>query len=138
MTISAPPPNVRPAGATTTGTGLYLRARLACWSPLTALLDHRPTAGFGAEEDGEQVGADREVGRIVADEHGAPVLLRLLESGGSIAVRLVVDGIHLGVELDKQHAVAIVDERGASVLLDHFTGLLQQGQRDATAVVGIS
>ena len=68
------------------------------------------------EQDQHQVGAGREVRRVVADDQRLPVLRRFLDAGLQHLHGVAADRVHLRVELDGEHAVAEIDEAGAGVL----------------------
>ncbi len=80
---------------------------------------------------GEQVGARAEVVGLVADHQpvelaGIGAVERLVHHGEDV----VVQGVHLGVELHAAHAVAQVNQRRAGVLGHHLAGRACFAQED--------
>ena len=71
----------------------------------------------GADEEGEEVGADEKSGASLPTTMARQFFFASSSAGASIGGGFV-DGVHLGVELDEQHAVALVDEGGRAVLRD--------------------
>ncbi len=70
------------------------------------------------EEQQHQVGAGGEVRRVVADHERGEVLFRFAHARLQHLQRVGADRVHLGVELDREHAIANVHEAGPGVLLD--------------------
>src|SRR5215469_6100272 len=64
------------------------------------LLDLRPHAHLGCHQYLRQVGPDREVRGLVADNECAPVLFCLLDTRLHHCGKLFVDRVHLGMKLE--------------------------------------
>ncbi len=77
----------------------------------------------GQHADPHQVGADAEVGAVVADHQAMPaVVVELDQRGFHHLDHAVVDRVHLGVELEQQHAVVGVEQAGALLPTHHLAG----------------
>ena len=87
-------------------------------------IDLVPVAFLRLEQQQHEVGAGGEVRRVVADDQRREVRRRLLDAGVQHLDRVAADGVHLRMELDRQHAVAEIDEAGAGVLPHDAAALL--------------
>ena len=74
-----------------------------------------PLLILGGEQDHDKICTDAKVLSLVADEQGGEVFLQLLEGGVDHGDCVFTEGVHLGVKLEAETAVAGVVERGARV-----------------------
>ena len=70
------------------------------------LVDHVPLARLGAHHHEHQVGAGSEVPPVVPDDEGLEAPLRLFARGDEHLDDVVVDRVHLGVNLEAEDPVA--------------------------------
>ena len=71
------------------------------------------------DHEREQVGARAEgVRRVVADDEAHALALGAVDGLHRHGDDVLVDGVHLGVELEAEDAVAEVEDRRAAVALD--------------------
>src|SRR5579885_599610 len=125
-----------PATQGATGQGNYHRNRTIFEQHVRLLqgvdgrTQHLPLARLRAHQHQQHVGARREVLRLVTDDDGAELLLALLNSIAQHLDDALVDSIHLRVELDANHAVAQIDQRGGAVVAQHPVFGLRRCQRD--------
>ncbi len=87
-------------------------------------------------EQQHQVGADGKIRRLVGHHHCFKVRPQALDAGVQHGHQVAADGVHLGVKLAAQHAVAQVDEAGAGVALDFLRAIFQRLQIDDARRVG--
>src|SRR5579859_103707 len=100
------------------------------------IFDHLPLPLSGSHQDQEEVGARGEVSGLIADHQGAELLWTLFYSVAQHLDNALVDGVHLGVELDAAYSIAQVDQRGGVVLVYHAlwasAAPFDAGQRDGS------
>ncbi len=113
-----------------------LHAHVGLLEVVDQLLEDVPVALLNPHEHLEDVGAHGEVGRLVAHDETREVLLRDVAGQEQHGDDVLVDGVHLGVELEAGHAVAHVDEARAGVLADDLLALLEGRQDDDLGVLG--
>ncbi len=113
-----------------------LQAHVGLLEVVDHLLEDVPVALLDGDEHLEDVGPDGEVGGLVADDEAREVLLHDVAGQEKHVDDVLVDGVHLGVELEAGHPVAHVDEAGARVLADDLLALLEGRQDDDPGVLG--
>ncbi|MBV6465324.1 MAG: hypothetical protein PGMFKBFP_00600 [Anaerolineales bacterium] len=89
-----------------------------------------PHALLRRDDDHEQIRARAEVVRFVADHESVEVLFHAVERLADDVRNVLVEGVHLGVELHQRRAVADVEERRARVVGDHLLRAAEILQND--------
>ena len=87
-----------------------------------------PVAFLRLEQDEHQVRAGGEIRRVVADDQRLAALGGFLHAGLQHLDGVAADGVHLRMELDRDDAVAKVDEARAGVLLDDAALFLRRAE----------
>ena len=120
-----------PCGAATTGTRAYLSAMVAFWKALTERLTSSKAPSAMAMASIARLAPTEKFAPWLADHQphslGLGPLHRPVDHGQHVAA----DGVHLGVELQAEDAVAQVDDRGAGVPLHLGPALLEEQEVDA-------
>ncbi|EKD34620.1 MAG: hypothetical protein ACD_75C02258G0002 [uncultured bacterium] len=99
-------------------------------------LDHHGDVIIGAFGQGHghhhEIGADREVDALVGDDQAHAFLFRPLDRLMGHGQDVAADGVHLGMELEAEDAVAKVNDRAVGILLHHLAGLLEDLETNLT------
>ncbi len=88
-----------------------------------------PFAFLNGHQHQHQVRAHAEIRRLVADHHGVEALVQALQPGVNHLHGVSPNGVHLGMELEADHAVAEVDQACAGILLDFLLAGFERGQQ---------
>ncbi len=93
-------------------------------------VEHFPVAHLAGHENQAQVRAQTEVLVMARDDHAFEVLLDLVHAVRHHRDHVIVDRVHLGVDLEARDAIAEVDQRGPEGVLHDPSLLLQVRQQD--------
>ena len=115
MVTSQPPPRASPAGATTTGLGKYrIRMFIPCnlrIAPSSVI----PHALLRGDHHHEQIRACAEIFAFIANHQSIEIIFHAVKRFGGDVKNIIIQRIHLGVELNQRHAVANVKQRRARI-----------------------
>jgi len=93
------------------------------------VVDHRPQPDIGGEQREADIGADRKVLRLVMDDQRLHLLADVIQGLLQQPERILVECVHLAVELEAGDAVADVPQRRRGVLEDRLGRQLDVGEQ---------
>ncbi len=109
--------------------GRVLEGHIGVLEGAHGLVNLLPLLFLRAHEQKHEVGSDAEIRALVANHHGVETFVERFEPGVDHLHRVRANRVHLGVELETDHAVAQIDEAGAGVPLDLFLARFERGQQ---------
>jgi hypothetical protein len=82
-----------------------------------------PLLFLSCDKNKHEICADGEVHSLIGDNHGVKVRFEALQAFVDHGNEVCANGVHLGVKFAAEDAVAEINQAGAGVALDFFSGI---------------
>ena len=119
-----------PNGAATTGRDAYFIAMQAAWKRRIAVSSSSHSPSCAASSTIIRLAPDAEILAVVGHHQRLETAIHLVERAGHHLHHVLAQRIHLAVELQAEHAVSQVHQRGAGVGLHHAARALDLAEHD--------